>query len=153
MLAVLPGIALQELWQIVGIAETALIGVSVMVVATALLGMCVMLLSGLEARRREIAIFRAMGARPGTVLLLLMLEAFLTALAGVLAGGVTLYAGLLLARPWIDSAFGLWLPIHPPDGNEIRALAAILLAGLLSGLVPAWRAYRQSLSDGMTLRH
>ena len=39
LLAVLPGVALQELWQIIGIAEVALIGVSAMVVTTALIGM------------------------------------------------------------------------------------------------------------------
>ena len=34
LLAVLPGVALQELWAVVGVAETALLGVSLMVVAS-----------------------------------------------------------------------------------------------------------------------
>ncbi len=58
LLAVLPGVALQELWGTVGIAETALVGVSGMVVATALLGMAAMIFSGLNERRREMAILR-----------------------------------------------------------------------------------------------
>lgn len=68
LLAVLPGVALQEPWQIVGVAETALVGVSSMVVVTALLGMMAMIFASLNERRREMAIWRAMGARPATIL-------------------------------------------------------------------------------------
>ena len=85
-MAILPGVALQELWQIVGVAETALIGVSAMVVVTALIGMMAMIFSGLNERRREMAIFRAMGARPATILGLLVLEAALMAVVGALLG-------------------------------------------------------------------
>ena len=50
--AVLPGVALQELWSIVGVAETALTAVSAMVVLTAILGLVTMILSTLNERRR-----------------------------------------------------------------------------------------------------
>ena len=73
MLAILPGVALQELWGIVGIAETALLAVSAMVVVTALIGMMATIFSSLNERRREMAIFRAMGARPFTILSMLVL--------------------------------------------------------------------------------
>src|SRR5262249_5986160 len=65
--AILPGAALQELWGLVGTAETALKAVSAMVVATALLGMVTMILTTLNERRREMAILRSVGARPRTV--------------------------------------------------------------------------------------
>ena len=64
VMAVLPGVALQELWAIVGVAETALLGVSAMVVVTALIGMMATIFSSLNERRREMAIFRAMGPDP-----------------------------------------------------------------------------------------
>jgi putative ABC transport system permease protein len=53
--AIIPGAALQELWGLVGTAETALSVVSAMVVATALLGMVTMILTTLNERRREMA--------------------------------------------------------------------------------------------------
>lgn len=152
LLAVLPGVALQELWQIVGIAETALIGVSAMVVITALLGMMAMIFSGLSERRREMAIWRAMGARPLTILGLLVLEAALMAAAGAALGIALLYGVLVLFRPMIDAKFGIWLPIDPPTGREIWVLGAVIAAAALASLLPAFRAYRLSLADGMMVR-
>ncbi|MDW4498856.1 ABC transporter permease [Sulfitobacter sp. D35] len=152
LLAVLPGVALQELWQIVGVAETALIGVSAMVVVTALLGMVAMIFSSLNERRREMAIWRAMGARPATILGLLVLEAVLMAAAGAALGLGLLYLGLTVARPWVDAAFGLWLPIDAPTVREAWVLASVITAAALASLIPALRAYRLSLADGMMVR-
>ncbi len=153
LLAILPGVALQELWQIVGVAESALVGVSAMVVATALLGMAAMIFAGLNERRREMAIFRSVGARPGVILGMLMLEALLIALAGALLGLALLYLGLVVARPWVDAAFGLYLPLTAPGRFEASWIGVIVLAGGLVGLFPAIRAYRMSLADGMTVRN
>ena len=95
--AILPGAALQELWGLVGTAETALKAVSAMVVATALLGMVTMILTTLNERRREMAILRSVGARPRTILGLLMAEAGVLTVAGIALGVVLLYAALLVA--------------------------------------------------------
>ena len=152
LLAVLPGLALQELWQIVGLAETALVGVSAMVVVTALLGMTAMIFSSLNERRREMAIWRAMGARPGVILGLLVLEAVLMAALGALLGMALLYGALALARPLIDAAFGLWLPLDPPGLRELWGMLAVIGAAALASLLPALRAYRLSLADGMMVR-
>jgi putative ABC transport system permease protein len=150
--AILPGAALQELWGLVGTAETALQVVSAMVVATALLGMLTMILSTLNERRREMAILRSVGARPRTVLGLLMAEAGVLTAAGVALGIVLLYAVLLLVRPYVDAVYGLHLPIAPLKPDAWATLATIVLAGCIAGLLPALRAYRLSLADGMTVR-
>lgn len=150
--AIMPGVALQELWGLIGTAETALSVVSAMVVATALLGMVTMILTTLNERRREMAILRSVGATPATVLGLLAAEGGLLTLAGVVLGTVGLYAGLYLLRPYIDHAYGLSLPIDPPKADEWAKLAAIVVAGFVAGLLPAIRAYRLSLADGMMVR-
>lgn len=152
LLAVLPGVALQELWGIVGIAETALIGVSAMVVATALLGMAAMIFSGLNERRREMAILRAVGARPLTIMGLLMLEAVLMGAIAALIGIALLYTGLWVLRPYVDAAFGLYLPIEPLSSREGIVLGTVIIAAALTSLFPAIRAYRMSLADGMTVK-
>lgn len=152
LLAILPGIALQELWQIVGIAEAALVGVSAMVVVTALIGMMAIMFSSLNERRREMAIFRAMGARPSTILGLLLLEAVLMAAIGAALGLGLLYTGLVIAQPVVDQAFGLWLPINAPGLLEIRVLAGVVAAGGIVSLAPAIHAYRLSIADGMTVK-
>jgi putative ABC transport system permease protein len=150
--AILPGAALQELWGLVGIAETALSVVSAMVVATALLGMVTMILTTLNERRREMAILRSVGARPRTILGLLMAEAGVLTLTGIALGIVLLYIGLLALRPYVDMRYGLNLPIDAPKPAELLSLASIAVAGCLAGLLPALRAYRLSVADGMTVR-
>jgi putative ABC transport system permease protein len=152
LMAVLPGVALQELWQIVGVAETALIGVSAMVVVTALIGMMAMIFASLNERRREMAIWRAMGARPATILGLLVLEAMLMAAVGAILGLGLLYLGLVIGQPLVDAAFGIWLEITPPTLRELWGLAIVITAAALASLLPAIRAYRLSLADGMMIR-
>jgi len=150
--AILPGAALQELWGLIGTAETALGAVSIMVVVTALLGMVTMVLATLNERRREMAILRSVGARPRTVLGLLVAEAGLLGLLGALLGVVLLYLALLIIRPLVDAEFGLYLEIGWLTPRELLSLIAIVVAGLLAGLLPALRAYRLSLADGMMVR-
>ena len=150
--AILPGVALQQLWGLVGVAETALGAVAAMVVVTALLGMATMVLATLNERRREMAILRSVGATPGHVMGLLLAEAALLVAAGAALGAIVTYVALALLRPLIDKHYGLYLELGPPDAGDLAALAAILAGGVVAGLLPAWRAYRLSLADGMTVR-
>jgi putative ABC transport system permease protein len=150
--AVLPGVALQELWSIVGTAETALRIVSAMVVATALLGMATAILATLNERRREMAILRSVGATPWHVLGLLLTEAGLLALVATLLGVVLLYTALLIARPLVDAYFGLYLEAGWLSHRELLTLGGIMAAGLAMGFLPAFRAYRLSVADGMIVR-
>ena len=126
--------------------------VSLMVVATALLGMTTMILSALGQRRREMAILRSVGARPTTIMSLLVAEAGALTIAGVAAGYVLAHVALLMVRGYVDAEFGLYLSIGAPAARELIVLAAIAVAGGLAGLIPGWRAYRMSLADGMTVR-
>ena len=150
--AILPGVALTNLWSLVGVAERALGAVSLMVVVTAILGLVTTLLATLEERRREMAILRANGASPGTIAVLLMAESGLITFMGALFGLGFLYALLFAIQPLLDSRFGLYLEIDPPSIRDWTILGAIVLAGIFAGLIPAWRAYRCSLADGMSIR-
>lgn len=152
LLAILPGVALQELWGIVGVAETALIGVSIMVVVTALLGMGAMILSGLSARRREMAIFRAMGAGPTTIMGFLVTEAVIMAIVGALLGVALLYLGLWFAQPLLDARYGLFIRIEVPGQREMMIVAGVVFSAAVVSLLPAVRAYRMSVADGMMVK-
>lgn len=149
---ILPGVALQSLWDLMGVAETALAAISVAVVGAGLLGMTIMLLAGLGERRREMAILRAVGARPAHIFGLLVLEAAALTAAGALVGAVFLYAGVAVAQPYVEATFGLYLPVAPPSARDWTLIGLAFLAGVLAGAVPAWRACRQSLADGMTVK-
>ena len=152
LLAILPGVALQQLWDAIGGLEKALLAISVMVVITGLLGMVAVSLGALNERRREMAILRSVGARPIHIFALLVLESGVLATAGALVGTALLYAGLFVAQPLVLSSFGFHLPVAWPSAWEAVLLGLVLVAGLLSGAIPAALAYRRSLSDGMAIR-
>lgn len=151
LMAILPGVALQELWSLMGTAEKALFVVSLFVVLTGLIGMLTAILTSLNERRREMAILRSVGARPLHIGGLLILEALGLAIAGIGAGVALLYAGIAAAQGYVQANYGLYLPLSPPSQYECSLLAIILGAALLMGAVPAWRAYRQSLADGLSI--
>ena len=152
LLAIIPGVALQQLWDLMGVAENALRIISVIVVVTGLLGMLTVILSSLEARRREMAVLRSVGARPLHVFALFMSEAGLLALIGVACGILLLYGAVLAGRPLVANAFGLHLPMAPLQSGDVLLLVAVVLAGILAGSIPAFRAYRLSLADGLHMR-
>ena len=151
-MAILPGVALAEMWRGVGYAEDALLVVTFFVVAVGLIGMLLSLYSSLEARRREMAILRAVGAGAPRIFALLVLESGLLGLAGALTGVALIYALLVLLKGFIESNFGLYLPIQAPTRTAYLYLVAVVAASFLIGVVPALRAYRNSLADGLTVR-
>lgn len=152
LLAILPGIALQQLWRITGTAEQILRVVAGMVVLAGLLGMLTALLTTLNERRREMAILRACGARPWQIAGLLLVEAALIVGAG-LAFGILLAWGLQAAlAPWLLDRFGLAITAAWPSPQLLIVLGGIGVAGVLIALVPAALVYRRTLADGMQVR-
>jgi len=152
LLAIIPGVALSQLWNLVGIADTALMIVAAFVVLAGLLGMLTAILTSLNERRREMAILRSVGARPRHVFTLLVAEAGMLATAGVAAGVGVCYGLIFAARPLLEKRFGIFLDPGGLTGYDSVILGTIIGAALLMGALPAWRAYRNTLSDGLTIR-
>jgi putative ABC transport system permease protein len=152
LLAVLPGVALDELWSAVGLGERALLAMSLLVALVSLASLVAVVLAGLDERRRELAVLRAVGAGPRHVLALLAAEGAWVTLAGALLGAVGAMGAVVLARPWLQSTFGIALQWGAPTPVQWGLFASVLGAGMLAGLVPGWRAYRLSLADGLSPR-
>lgn len=150
--AILPGVALHELWGMMSVAEQALLAVSAFVVVAGLLGMLSSLLTSLQERRREMAILRAMGARPRHIFVLLVSEATTLTLAGTLLGVAGMYALLLVLQPIVQQLYGISIELTPLTPYELLLLGLVVGAGIIIGFIPAIKAYRQSLADGMTIR-
>lgn len=152
LLAIMPGVTLQQLWQLVGVAETALSAVSIAVVITGLLGMMMALWSTLEQRRREMAILRSVGAKSWQIVLLLLLESTVLCLLGLLLGTALLTGALLLLSPWLAGEYGLYLALNWLSARNLALLAGIFVAALLLALIPAFGAYRRALADGLSVK-
>jgi putative ABC transport system permease protein len=152
LLAVLPGVALDELWQAIGLGERALLAMSGLVALVSLASLVAVVLAGLNERRRELAVLRAVGAGPRQVLALLLAEGAWVTLSGALLGVLVAALAVWWAGPWVQAHLGIGLQRSAPTLAQWALLGAVVLAGMLASLVPGWRAYRLSLADGLSPR-
>jgi putative ABC transport system permease protein len=152
LLAVMPAVALDELWQAVGLGERALLAISGLVALVSLASLVAVVLAGLNERRRELAVLRAVGAGPRQVLVLLLAEGAWVTICGALLGALAAAVAVLLAGPWVQQHLGIRLHASAPSAAQWALFGAVVLAGMLASLVPGWRAYRMSLADGLSPR-
>ena len=152
LLAILPGVALDELWDVVGAGERGLLAMSALVALVSLAGLMAVIMAGLNERRRELAILRAVGAGPRQVLLLLAAEGAIVTFTGVVLGAVACSLTILALGGWFQSQVGVTLHLRAPTAAEWLLLGAVLGCGWLASLVPGLRAYRLSLVDGLSPR-
>ena len=152
LMAILPGVALDELWSVIGVGENALLAMSGLVALVSLAGLVSVVMAGLNERRRELSVLRAVGASLRHVLALLAIEGGLVTLIGVLFGSVLAVLGIAVLSPWLQAQFGLALTLGLPTPNEWLLLASLLAAGFVASLLPGLRAYRLSLADGLSPR-
>jgi putative ABC transport system permease protein len=150
--AVLPGVALDELWTLVGAGERVLQGMIWLVCAVSFAGLIAAVLAGLEQRRRELAILRALGAGPRSVFVLLAAEGLVITVAGLALGALLHWLAVAGAASWAQAVLGVTLRLSMPDSAQWWMMGGVLACGLLASLVPGWRAYRLSLMDGLTPR-
>lgn len=150
--AAIPGVALSQLWEVVGVVERALASISGFVIFVGLLTILTSILTSLNERRREMAVLRSLGARPWHVFVLLVSESALLAFAGsVLALGM-LYGALYALAPVITARTGVTLTQIGPGGLDLAVVGTVTAAAALLGMIPAWRAFKNSLADGLTIR-
>jgi putative ABC transport system permease protein len=141
-----PAYETARLFSIVGVGIDALRGFAAVLILAAGLSVFIALYSALEERRYELAVMRTLGASPGKLFGLLIGEAFVLSLLGVVLG--------LLLGHGLASILGAWLARqqhYPVTGLEWRPeelwVAGIALGvGVVAAIVPAWRAYRTDVS-------
>ena len=149
LMAVLPGVALDELWQVVKLAENALLAIGVLVAISGMLSVAAVLMVGLSARRKELAVLRALGATPLALLGLVWLEALGVCLLGMLGGLLLHGLGLWALQDLLRTELGIAVQWGWPTAEVAWSLAGLVLAAWLAASVPALRAYRLSLVDGL----
>ncbi len=152
VMAVIPGLAFKELWTLVSSAEAALLVISVFVMIVAMLGMLASLLTTLENRRREIAILRAVGARPSSIFALVLSEAIFLGLGAYILGFASMFPLVASIGPWFEQRYGFRMSMSPHLAYDLPLLGAVLVFAVLAGVIPALRAYRRSLADGLSVR-
>ena len=148
LLAILPGVALTQLWELVGNVESVLLGISVLILVSSLLGLNAMLLASMRERRREIEVLRSIGAPSSFILSLLMIESLLIVSVGVVLAVGTLLASITAANTLFAETFGLMISSQILNPSNVTALGLIYLTAVIVTLLPALQAYRVSRSVG-----
>jgi putative ABC transport system permease protein len=151
--AIMPGLTLQQLWSMLNIVERVLMLISTLVLLAAMTGMLSSIWSTLEQRRREMAVLRAIGARPAHIFGMLILESTLLTVGGIALGILLLVIFQLAAAGYIQNRFGWSLHLLNFSANGFRWLMIIALLGICLGAVPAMAAFRRTLADGLSLRN
>ncbi|MEL6686458.1 MAG: FtsX-like permease family protein [Pseudomonadota bacterium] len=150
--AVIPGVALSQLWNIVSVVERALAIISGFVVAVGLIGILTSILTSLKERRREMAILRSVGAKGRHIMALLVSEAALLAFIGATLGVVSLYALLGISQPILEGRFNIGAVRMFPGLYDLWIVLGVTGLSAMLGLIPAIIALRRSLSDGLSVR-
>jgi putative ABC transport system permease protein len=150
--AVLPGVTLDELWRALGVGENALRLMGALVALASLAGLVSVILAGLDARRRELAILRSVGASQQALVILLITEGTLACLSGMTLGVTAAALLTVFAASPLQAQFGIALGTDFLRAGEWLLLAAVLATGILASLLPALRAWRLSLADGLSPR-
>ncbi|MDR1451215.1 MAG: ABC transporter permease [Helicobacteraceae bacterium] len=151
LIGVMPGVALEKIWRMSGALEKALLLISAMVTITGLAGLIAAILAGLNERRRELAVLRSAGASAFDIVALLSCEAILLTLVGIICGVAALTALIAIAGPALANGYGVALYLSAPSLTEWTLIGLIAIAGFIAGLIPAAKAYRVSLSDGLLI--
>ncbi|WP_088330714.1 ABC transporter permease [Lacimicrobium sp. SS2-24] len=151
LLGIIPGVALSQLWQMMGMVERALALIALLVLIASMLGMTTMLLASMREREREIAVLRAIGAHASFVVLIIELEAILIALSGAVLGYLVLAAVLVGLDGWLVSQYGLFISALPFSLSTLGYLGLIVLLAAVLALIPAWLSYRRALVRGLSV--
>lgn len=150
--AILPGVVLSEIWNIMGYAENILKLVSVMVMLTALCGLFIALYASLAERYREMAILRALGASPRRIALLLVAESYVLTVLGIVTGYALVAVVSLLFKSLLLKAFSVSVGLFPLTHGELLFIAVLIIVSLVVALVPALLLYRRALGEGLQVR-
>lgn len=152
LMAILPGMALAELWQIMGNIEALLLALSALIVVCALIGLATMQLATMRERYQEIAVLRTIGAGPLTLLLLIQIEAMLIATAGIIMSLVLVTGLMEITGPWLSSKYGLFISSPLFGQSSIFIIGLVLASTYVVSLFPALAAYKRGLHAGLSSR-
>jgi len=130
-------------------SELLLLGLAALVTVVAAVSILVSIYNSVAARRREIAILRALGATRARVLALICIEAGVIGLFGGLLG---LVVGHLMAGAGavlFERVLGEGIDWFKPDAREWVYLAGVVVIAVLAGLVPGLKAYRTPVATNL----
>ena len=142
--AILPGVALSELWQMMGFLENTLRLISGLILIAALLGMSAMMLASIKEREHEIHLLRVIGAPASFLFFLIELEAILVSFISMAIGTLGLYLCLVIAQDLLSADFGLHIGLNILSFSNIVFLMLVTGATIIAAAIPSFTAYKSA---------
>ena len=146
MTAILPGVALSELWQMMGILESTLLIIAILVFVAAVLGLSAMLLSSIRDRAHEIQLLRIVGAPPSFLFLLIELEALLITISSIILAFGLLTISLVAAQDVLAN-YGLHISYNIFSKGSLYFIFSIIAASIVIAAIPSINAYISAKSS------
>ncbi|MDR3290156.1 MAG: DUF3299 domain-containing protein [Rickettsiales bacterium] len=134
--AILPGVALGELWNLLSIGEKTLTIISALVAFCSLLGLSATILAGLNERKQEISVLRMLGASPKYIGILYLLEGLFVVVVGIMIGVVILFISFMFLKNSIMLQYGILLEWNWTL-QETWIVVKIFIMGIVVMLIPA----------------
>jgi putative ABC transport system permease protein len=147
--AILPGLTIVSLWDVIRSIETAFYFITIFVVMISFLGLLLAMVMSLNHRQREMSILRLLGATPLDIFTIILYEAFLVMVAGVVLGIGFTALFVLGLTPWIESTVGMTIDLKILSKDIFTLCAYVVLSGMIVGIIPAVIAYKRSLVDSI----
>lgn len=144
--AILPGVALAELWQMLSSVERLLLVISYLVLFAAFAGLVTTLLASMKERQREIAVLRATGARPLQIFCLIQAEVIAITLGAIALALASLKLIVTVGQNYLAQRFGVFISEQIVQPQMFKLTGLMLIIAALVACIPAFLAYRQALS-------
>ena len=144
LLAILPGVALSELWQIMSLLEKSLLLVASLVFVSACFGVSAVLLNSIRERKEEIRLLRIIGASPPFIFALIETETLVITITATVLATILLTATLIGAEGYIVGNYGIQVSHFMEWTSYLWMVVVLLTLMLVAGLVPGWAAYQES---------
>ena len=148
--AVIPGIALSELWSIVGLVDKGFQLLSWIIIAISLIAMVTLIIASLDNRKQEMTIYRANGASPKFLAMMVLCESLVIGLTAIVGAIVLVTIVTYFATAQLNLALGISPTFKWISMGEITVFSFILLAGALSSLIPAVMVFRKNLHQTLS---
>lgn len=145
--AILPGVALSELWSIMNKMENILLIISTMFFVSCCFGMSAMLIASIRERENEIQLLRIIGASPLFLFILIEIEMLLITGVGVIMGALSLILLIITFQNLLLENFGLHINYNIFSDNNLIIMLFILGTALVIAAIPSIYAYKQSTSQ------
>ena len=148
--AVIPGIALSELWSIVGLVDKGFQLLSWIIIAISLIAMVTLIIASLDNRKQEMTIYRANGASPKFLAMMVLCESLVIGLTAIVGAIILVTIVTYFATVQLNLALGISPSFKWISMGEITVFSFILLAGALSSLIPAVMVFRKNLHQTLS---